>query len=143
MTFASGWVAILLGLVSLTSVAAVIVAYFRVSLAQATIKTLNESNVALRDRNNEIDAVVVRMDARMLVLENDNRVLREAVAGKQDITVILDAITHHHQEVMADRDVLTHRLTDVTLELGRRVDASHRSVSDVLRLLGNKREDPA
>ncbi len=32
MTFASGWLSVLLGLVALSSVAAVIVAYFRVTV---------------------------------------------------------------------------------------------------------------
>jgi len=128
-----------MGLVSLASVAGVIVAYFRVSLAQATIATLKESNDALRERNAEIDALVIQMEARLLVLEGNNRVLREAVSGKESNQHVIDAVNHHHAEVMADRLVLGDRLTESALLLGQKVDANHRSILDILTIIGHQR----
>lgn len=127
------------GLLGLVLVVATVVAYFRASLAKATIETLKDSNSALTDRVAILEAEQERQKVRTESLERENATLREAVSGKADVAEILALITHHHNEVTAARHESDARMTAAFVEMHHRFDSDRRKLVDILQLLGDKR----
>lgn len=127
------------GVLAIVVLVAVIVAYFRVNLSQATIDTLKESNAALTTRNGELDAELLDLKPRVAALERENEVLRSALGGKADVERIAALIEHHHDEVMADRRAFEERFTAAMVTVGERLDSNRRGITDCLNLLGAHR----
>lgn len=145
MTFAnlSGWIGLLLAIVTAASIAAVIVAYFRVSLARGTIDLLTEHRDALSKRNDELDTAILRMEKRMAVLESDNKVLREAVSGRESNAHVIEALNHHHDEVTSARRAFSQQYRESQVVLGQKLEANHKALNDILTLLGHHRANEA
>lgn len=138
MDFASA-LGILGGVFGVVLVVATVVAYFRASLARATIDTLKESNAALTERVAMLEQEQGRTKLEMESLKRENDVLREAVSGKADVAEILALITHHHQEVTAARHESDKMTAAAFTELHRRFDSDRRKLVDILEMLGNQR----
>lgn len=135
------WLAVLGSILGIVLVVATIVAYFRTSLAKATIDTLKESNGALQEQATILKGEFAGVKARVEALERENNTLRSALSGRADASKILDRIQAHHDEVMADRIQFENRFVEAMTEVGNRLDSTKHDIKDALALLGNKRED--
>lgn len=134
----SSWastVGIVLGIVLAV---ATVVAYFRASLAKATIDTLKESNAALTEQVAILKAEARTTETRLSAVERENESLRAAprVAFDQ----LLNAIENHHREVIDDRHTFAELWHAAQIETGNKLDANHAAISDLTALVGGNRK---
>ena len=129
------------GVLGFVLVVATVVAYFRASLAKATIDTLKDSNAALTERVSILERETTAMRVQTEALTRENNVLREAVSGKADVAEILALITHHHSEVTMARHATDEQMAAAFLALNNKLDSDRRALTDVLALLGSKRSE--
>ena len=122
----------------LVTVAATVVAYFRASLAKATIDTLKESNAALSEQVTILKAEQLATNARMESVERENELLRSA--PQVAFHKLSNAIDHHHETMMHDRQEFAESWRAAMLTIGEKLDANNRAVKDVLALVGDHRE---
>lgn len=94
-------------------VVATVVAYFRASLAKATIDTLRDSNNALQERVTILESETEKMKVKTESLQRENGILREAVSGKADILQIVQLLENHHNTVMDRKAVLDRKVDDI------------------------------
>jgi hypothetical protein len=145
--WASGWVALIVGVLGATGLLASAAAYFRASYAKATVATLAESNAALseqvrilkeerdedrkerEDERREASQKNAAMAIRVEALERENGVLREVVQGKADVERLVMLIQDHHHEVIEDRKAFH-------IEWRGEIDKMQGTLDDVLSATG-------
>jgi cell division septum initiation protein DivIVA len=117
---------------------ATVVAYFRASLAKATIDTLKESNGALTEQVAIVKDEAAQLATRVALLERENEQLRAAprVAFDQ----LLGAIETHHAEILADRHEFAQQWTAAMTNIGSKLDSNRHGINDVLALVGDARK---
>lgn len=130
------WSAIPVALL-LVTVAATVVAYFRASLAKATIDTLKESNAALAEQVTILKAEQIATTARMESVERENELLRSA--PQVAFHKLSNAIDHHHAEVTRDRAEFAQSFRAAMVTVGDKLDANQHAIQDVIRLVGGHR----
>lgn len=136
-------VAVVVGLFAIVSVVATIVSYFKVSLSQATIATLRDNNKALDERVTILERDSATLKTRNEALVSENSILREALSGRADVTALTLAIEAHHHSVVEWRSEWESQFRASMVEINSRFDKKNRMLSDILRLLGSRREEPA
>jgi hypothetical protein len=115
-----GWLPIAFGFVV---IAAAVVAYYRSSLAKATIDTLKESNGALTERVGLLEVDSERKTEQIRTLKAENETLRNVVTGIDFLKRISTDLNAYNEARKAEHDqILTSvaSVHDLTLELLKR-----------------------